>query len=185
MRLAVEVAPALTDDPSLEWGFLLHDVGKIGDPGSDPAQARLARRRRAEIMQRHTVIGEQLLAHVPLLAGEGLRVVRSHHERWDGDGYPDRLDASDIPLGARIFAVADALDAMTDRRPYRQPLAWEEAIARSARSAGGQFDPDVIDGARRLRARPDRDPPSVPERRAAARSRAAEQLPLVAGPQPV
>ena len=84
---------------------------------------------------------------MPLLEGEGLRVVRSHHERWDGTGYPDGLVARrEIPLGARIFAVADALDAMTDRRPYRRPLRWEAALARIRKSSGTQFDPDVVDG---------------------------------------
>jgi response regulator RpfG family c-di-GMP phosphodiesterase len=97
-------------------------------------------------MHQHTKIGEELLARVPLLQGEGIRVVRSHHERWDGSGYPDRLSGRDIPLGARIFAVADSLDAMTDRRPYRRPLRWEAAIARIRNSAGTQFDPDVVDG---------------------------------------
>jgi response regulator RpfG family c-di-GMP phosphodiesterase len=146
MRLAVEVAPALTDDPSLEWGFLLHDVGKIGIPDAillKPGRLTASERQR---MERHAVIGEQMLAGVPLLEGEGLRVVRSHHEHWDGEGYPDRLDRHDIPLGARIFAVADALDAMTDERPYRQPLTWEAAIAELRQNGGTQFDPDVIDG---------------------------------------
>jgi putative two-component system response regulator len=146
MRLAVEVAPALTDDPSLEWGFLLHDVGKIGIPDRILLKAgRLNDEERAD-MQRHPVIGEQLLGHVPLLEGEGLRVVRSHHERWDGDGYPDRLDRHHIPLGARIFAVADALDAMTDRRPYREPVSWDAAVTELQQNAAEQFDPDVIDG---------------------------------------
>jgi HD-GYP domain-containing protein (c-di-GMP phosphodiesterase class II) len=91
-------------------------------------------------------MGEQILQHVPLLEGEGLRVVRSHHERWDGTGYPDGLRCDAIPLGARIFSVADALDAMTDRRPYRRPLRWEAALARIRKGSGTQFDPDVVDG---------------------------------------
>ncbi len=146
MRLAVEVAPALTDDPSLEWGFLLHDVGKIGIPdGILLKRGRLTASERRR-MEQHAAIGEQMLAGVPLLEGEGLRVVRSHHEHWDGEGYPDRLDRHYIPLGARIFAVADALDAMTDERPYRQPLTWEAAIAELRQNGATQFDPDVIDG---------------------------------------
>jgi HD-GYP domain-containing protein (c-di-GMP phosphodiesterase class II) len=70
--------------------------------------------------------------------------VRSHHERWDGRGYPDGLAGTDIPLGARIFAVADALDAMTTDRPYRAALGWDAAAAEIVRESSYQFDPDVV-----------------------------------------
>ncbi|HEY1564883.1 MAG TPA: HD domain-containing phosphohydrolase [Gaiellaceae bacterium] len=145
-RLTLEVAPSLLDDPSLEWGFLLHDVGKIGIPDGillKPGRLTPLERRR---MQEHAELGERLLAHVPLLNQEGARVIRSHHERWDGNGYPDRLSEESIPLGARIFAVVDSLDAMTDKRPYRDPVAWEAAVEEVLRCRGGQFDPDVVDG---------------------------------------
>ncbi len=146
VRLALEVEPALTDDPSLEWGFLLHDVGMIGIPGLILLKrAPLTPAERVE-MERHTVIGEQLLSSVPLLQGEGLRVVRSHHERWDGAGYPDRLAGLDIPAAARIFAAVDAFDAMTEGRPYRKAISWDAALSELRRHAGTQFDPDVIDG---------------------------------------
>jgi putative two-component system response regulator len=146
MRVALEVEPALTDDPSLEWGFLLHDLGMITisdrillkSSPLDPDE-------RAE-MQHHPEVGEQLLSSLPLLQGEGLRVVRSHHERWDGTGYPDRLSGPAIPAGARIFAVVDALDAMTDRRPYRELVSWDAAVDELCRNAGTQFDRDVIAG---------------------------------------
>jgi ribonuclease P protein subunit RPR2 len=146
MRLALEVEPALTDDPSLEWGFLLHDLGMITI--SDQILLKrgpLAPGERAE-MQRHPGVGEQLLSSLPLLQGEGLRVVRSHHERWDGTGYPDGLLATDISAGARIFAVVDALDAMTDERPYRRVISWDAAIDELRKHSGSQFDPDMIDG---------------------------------------
>ena len=103
-RLTLEVAPGLLDDPSLEWGFLLHDVGKIGIPDGillKPGRLTGPERRK---MQEHAELGDRLLAHVPLLNQEGARVIRSHHERWDGNGYPDRLSEETIPLAARIFA---------------------------------------------------------------------------------
>jgi ribonuclease P protein subunit RPR2 len=71
--------------------------------------------------------------------------VRHHHERWDGGGYPDGLQKTEIPLGARVFAVADALDAMTSDRPYRRARSWEEATAEIVREAGRQFDPQVVE----------------------------------------
>ena len=95
-------------------------------------------------MERHTVVGEQMLGDVALLQGEGLRVVRFHHERWDGSGYPDRLAGSTIPLGARVFAVADALDAMTSDRPYRKAMSWAAAGREIVAESKKQFDPAVV-----------------------------------------
>jgi len=144
-RLTLEVRPSLVDDPTLEWGFLLHDVGKIGIPDEvllKPGPLDAAER---ACMQQHTVLGEKLVSHIPLLQGAGLRVIRSHHERWDGEGYPDHQAYEEIPPEARIFAVADALDAMTGERPYRTPVSWDEAIAEVTRGRGTQFDPDVVD----------------------------------------
>jgi HD-GYP domain-containing protein (c-di-GMP phosphodiesterase class II) len=74
--------------------------------------------------------------------------VRSHHERWDGKGYPDGIAGTDIPLGARVFAVADSLDAMTSDRPYRSALRWDDASEEILAQAGKQFDPDVVDAFR-------------------------------------
>ena len=79
-----------------------------------------------------------------MLRRQGLQVVRHHHERWDGEGYPDGLQKTEIPLGARVFAVADALDAITSDRPYRQARSWEEAAAEIVRESGSQFDPEVV-----------------------------------------
>jgi putative two-component system response regulator len=145
-RLTLEVAPGLLDDPSLEWGFMLHDVGKIGIPDGillKPGRLTGPERRK---MQEHAELGDRLLAHVPLLNQEGARVIRSHHERWDGNGYPDRLSEESIPLAARIFAVVDSLDAMTDKRPYRAPVSWDSAAEEVRRCRGSHFDPDVVDG---------------------------------------
>jgi ribonuclease P protein subunit RPR2 len=145
-RLTLQVAPSLLDDPSLEWGFLLHDVGKIGIPErilqrTGPLSA--AERRQ---MQAHPVIGEQLLSNIPLLNHEGLRVIRSHHERWDGTGYPDGLSERAIPAAARIFTIVDALDAMTDQRPHRKVLGWDDAVTEIVGRGGSQFDPEIVEG---------------------------------------
>jgi ribonuclease P protein subunit RPR2 len=85
-----------------------------------------------------------MLNEVKFLQGDGLKIVRHHHERWDGSGYPDGLVGDDIPLGARIFAVADTLDAMTSHRPYRRAQSWATARAEILRKSGTQFDPDVV-----------------------------------------
>jgi response regulator RpfG family c-di-GMP phosphodiesterase len=135
----------LAKDPSTPYGFLLHDVGKIGIPDGilqKPAPLSLAERRR---MQTHTVLGEAMLSGVAFLKGEGLKIVRSHHERWDGRGYPDGLERDEIPVGARVFAVADALDAMTSHRPYRRALSWRAARTEILEQRKRQFDPDVVD----------------------------------------
>ena len=91
------------------------------------------------------MLGQQILQRVPLLQGQGLAVIRSHHERWDGTGYPDRLREDEIPIGARIFAIADSLDAMTTNRPYRKAGSWTAAVEEIAAEAAHQFDPSVVE----------------------------------------
>ncbi|HVM16964.1 MAG TPA: HD domain-containing phosphohydrolase [Gaiellaceae bacterium] len=144
IELARGLGAGIAGDPSAEYGYLLHDVGKIGIPDSVLLKPGPLTRAERDLMQRHTELGEQMLSQVAFLQGEGLRIVRSHHERWDGKGYPDRMGGDEIPLGARIFAVADTLDAITSDRPYRQARAWDEARDIILREAGRQFDPDVV-----------------------------------------
>jgi cyclic di-GMP phosphodiesterase len=143
-ELAREIDTTLLDDPSTEYGFLLHDVGKIGIPDKILQKPKPLTAPEERLMRTHTVLGEQVLSGVAFLHGEGLRVVRSHHERWDGDGYPDGLAETDIPLSARVFAVADALDAMTSDRPYRRALHWPQAGQELVDQSGRQFDPVVV-----------------------------------------
>jgi response regulator RpfG family c-di-GMP phosphodiesterase len=143
-ELMAAVDQELAANPSIEYGFLLHDIGKIGIPdrillkrdGLTPAERR--------VLETHTALGEQMLADVVLLRSSGLEVVRSHHERWDGRGYPDQIRRDEIPLAARVFAVADTLDAMTTDRPYRRAGSWADATAEIVSQAGRQFDPDVV-----------------------------------------
>ena len=134
---------ALGDETRLEYGFLLHDIGKIGIADAilfKPGTLSAAERRE---MQRHPLIGEEIIAEIEFLA-PARAVVRHHHERWDGRGYPDGLAGEEIPFAARVFALADALDAITSDRPYRP--ASSLAVARQVlRSSAGQFDPEILD----------------------------------------
>ena len=148
-KYAVELArglePSLLEDPSVEYGFLLHDIGKIRIPDKILQKEGSLSASERRLLETHTVLGEQLMSGVALLQGQGLQVVRHHHERWDSSGYPDGIGETEIPLGARVFAVADALDAMTSDRPYRRAGTWAHAAAEIARESGSQFDPQVVE----------------------------------------
>jgi response regulator RpfG family c-di-GMP phosphodiesterase len=144
-ELTQAVDSSMLDQPGLEYGFILHDIGKIGIPDKvlmKPGPLTESERR---LIESHTVLGEQMVGEAALLRGEGTRVVRSHHERWDGKGYPDGLSHDGIPIGARIFSIADALDAMTSDRPYRPAGSWDDAAREIVRRAGTQFDPELVD----------------------------------------
>jgi putative nucleotidyltransferase with HDIG domain len=128
---------------SLERGGVLHDIGKIGV--SDAVLRKpgpLTSEERTEIEQ-HPVIGYALLRDMSFIA-DVLDMVRHHHERWDGRGYPDQLKGQEIPLAARIMAVADAFDSMTSNRPYRNSLPLQVARARLLEASGTQFWPPAV-----------------------------------------
>lgn len=144
LELASALDATVVADPSLEYGFLLHDVGKIGIPETilqKPGPLNDAERR---LMQQHPLLGVEILRGIPLLAGAGLDVVRSHHERWDGTGYPNGLSGDQIPIAARIFALADTLDAISSDRPYRKRQSWDAAVDEILVNSGTQFDPRVV-----------------------------------------
>ncbi len=130
---------------ALEWGGLLHDIGKIGVPDDVLLKPdRLTKEERA-MMNAHPVIGANIIAPVTKLAPE-LPIIRHHHEWYNGSGYPDRLIGDEIPKLARVLHVADAFEAMTAARPYRmKPLTSEQAIAELRKFAGVQFDPVMVD----------------------------------------
>jgi response regulator RpfG family c-di-GMP phosphodiesterase len=145
LALTQAVDPALLNDPSLEFGFLLHDIGKIAIRDQVLLKPGPLSVDECELLRAHPTIGAQILRNVALLRGGGLDVVRYHHERWDGAGYPEGLSGEEIPLGARIFAVVDTLDAMTSDRPYRNALDWPDAVDEVLAQGGRQFDPAVVD----------------------------------------
>ena len=111
----------------------------LGDVVGRSGRAAVIERLMCAFSVDYGAIAEQMLGDVAVLAGEGLRVVRSHHERWDGAGYPDKLSGREIPVGARVFAVADALDAMTSDRGYNEVKTVEEAAEELVR-LDTQFD---------------------------------------------
>jgi ribonuclease P protein subunit RPR2 len=144
IEIARAAGLAIADQPEIEFGFLLHDVGKVAVPDAILYKPEPLSDEERLLMQRHTVIGWEILRDIDFL-GEAKQVVRSHHERWDGDGYPDRLAGEEIPMAARVFSVADTLDALTTTRPYRQASPLAEARAIISAVAGEQFDPAVIE----------------------------------------
>ena len=145
LELAAVIDPELAADPALEYGFLLHDIGKIGVPDKILLKPGPLSEAEWRVMKAHTVLGAQMIGGVNFLQDAGVQVVRSHHERWDGSGYPDRLAGDEIPIGARIFAVADAVDAITNHRPYREARSWRACRHEIVAEKGKQFDPTVVD----------------------------------------
>jgi HD-GYP domain-containing protein (c-di-GMP phosphodiesterase class II) len=144
MEIARVCGVDTTEGSDLEFGFLLHDIGKIAI--SDAILHKPGRLTEAErdAMRRHPVIGEEIVRGIDFLGG-AREVVRSHHERWDGAGYPDRLAGERIPLSARVFAVADTFDALTSDRPYRAAASFREARRVIAEASGTQFDPQIAE----------------------------------------
>lgn len=134
----------LVEGTPTEFGFLLHDIGKLAisdailhkeGPLTDAERAR---------MVEHPVIGAQIVEGIDFLEG-AVDIVRHHHERWDGRGYPHRLRGPDIPFGARVIAVADSFDAMTSDRPYRPGMTVDRAVAILREGRAVQWDPAVVD----------------------------------------
>jgi HD-GYP domain-containing protein (c-di-GMP phosphodiesterase class II) len=133
----------------LHYGSLLHDIGKIGIPDAILNKPGKLTEGEWEIMRRHPEIGARMIEGVEFLR-PALPIIVAHHERWDGGGYPRGLAGETIPLGARIFQVADTLDAIVSDRPYRRGQPLEAALAEIRRHAATQFDPSVVEALERL-----------------------------------
>lgn len=146
-ELAADVARMLGLDSvavdDVERAAELHDIGKAAVPDAILNKPGPLNEREWEFMRRHTYVGERILATAPALTGVAA-LVRASHERWDGEGYPDGIAGTAIPLGARIISVCDAFDAMTSDRPYAAAVPPADALAELERCAGGQFDPEVV-----------------------------------------
>ena len=144
LAFAARVAPELTADPALRWGLLLRDIGNIGVADTILLKPGPLDSAEFEQTERHTTMGAAILGRVPFLAGVARDIALRHHERWDGQGYPNGLRQDEVPLAARIFAIAGAYDAMTQERPYRAPLTRDAALSQVASGAHGQFDPALV-----------------------------------------
>ncbi len=142
IRLAESMGLSEGEIESLRFAGHLHDIGKVGIQDKILLKPAKLTPEEYEIIKKHPIIGAEIVGHIGLLKDEVL-IIKHHHERWDGKGYPDGLAGEEIPFLARILAVADTYDAMTSRRPYRPPLSHEEALKEIRENAGKQFDPHV------------------------------------------
>ena len=130
---------------AIEWGALLHDVGKMVVPDEILRKMGPLTEEEWHIMKQHPTWGFDMLAEVSFLQPAALDIIYSHHERWDGTGYPRRITGVEIPLAARIFAVVDTYDAITSDRPYRRARGHQVALTELRRVAGQQLDPQIVE----------------------------------------
>jgi putative two-component system response regulator len=147
MAIATELRLPAAQCRDVELGALLHDVGKLSIPDRVLTKPGPLNELEWTAMQRHASLGERLVARI-VQQPAVLAVVRSHHERWDGSGYPDGKQGEEIPLAARIVAVADAFQAMIEPRPYRTPRTRASALEEIASESGRQFDPGCVEALR-------------------------------------
>ena len=143
LELAAQIAPDLVTDPQLEFGFRLHDIGMLAVSDSILLKREPLTRDELDEVREHPWLGERIVAALPELNGVARQVIGAHHERWDGTGYPRRLQGLEIPLAARIFAVVDTFDSITRDQPWRPALSLDFAFAEIREKSGTQFDPDI------------------------------------------
>jgi HD-GYP domain-containing protein (c-di-GMP phosphodiesterase class II) len=148
MRYSVQTAEAMgiqeEERRLICHAALLHDIGKIGIADAVLNKSGVLSAEDRHVIEHHPIWGDSIIGPIRML-DRVQTLVRHHHERYDGGGYPDKLAGEAIPLGARVIAVADAFDAMTSNRPYRAALPLAEAVKEMRRGSGTQFDPDVVE----------------------------------------
>ena len=144
LRLGHELGLEEKELQDLEFGSLLHDIGKIGVPDSILRKPAKLTELEWDKMKLHPMKGYKILRNIPFLRGAAT-IVAEHHERWDGKGYPNQLRGEEIAFIARIFAVADAFDAMVSTRVYSKGITFEDAVGELEKNAGTQFDPVVVE----------------------------------------
>jgi HD-GYP domain-containing protein (c-di-GMP phosphodiesterase class II) len=143
VRLASRVAPELLLDPRFEHGCRLHDIGMLAVPDAVLLKRTALTAAELDEIREHPWLGERIVATVPGLDGPCRQVIGSHHERWDGSGYPRGQRAEEIPLVARIFMIADSFDAMTHEQPWRAALPHDHACEEIGRVGGTHLDPEL------------------------------------------
>jgi len=141
-KIAKELGATEQELKTIAMGAWLHDIGKLGIPDAILLKPRALTEKEWAIMRSHAQVGFDLIKRIPFLA-DAAEIILTHHERCDGSGYPRGLKAPDIPIGSRIFAVADTVDAMTSDRPYRSALSFEEAYDEIRRGSGSRYDSRV------------------------------------------
>ena len=143
MAIARHTVPLLADHEDLRLAAVLHDIGKIGI--RDSVLLKQARLDHDEIahMREHPLVGEDILEHIEQMK-KVRKILRAHHEKWDGTGYPDGLKGENIPVHARIIAIADTFDAITTDRPYRKAADWQTAVEEIKRCSGSEYDPALV-----------------------------------------
>jgi len=145
MALARSLGLSPEELKAIEWGALLHDVGKMAVPDGVLRKPGPLTANEWHIMKQHPTWGFDMLAEVSFLQPAAIEIVYSHHERWDGQGYPRGLGGEQIPLAARVFAVVDTYDAITSDRPYRRARCHAAAITELRRVSGQQLDPAMVE----------------------------------------
>lgn len=142
-KIAKELGATEQELKTIVRGAWLHDIGKLATPDAILLKPGALTQEEWLIMKRHAEIGYNLVKRIPFLA-DAAEIIWTHHERWDGSGYPRGLKGTDIPLGGRVFAIADTVDAMTSDRPYRSALSFEAAHEEIHRGSGSRYDSQVV-----------------------------------------
>jgi response regulator RpfG family c-di-GMP phosphodiesterase len=144
IRCITEIDDNMARNEEIQYGFTLHDVGKIGVPDKILNKPGPLSVEEWSVMRTHPEVGAKIVEPIGFSSAT-MGIIRHHHERWDGEGYPTGLKGAEIPLAARTFAVADSYDAMTSERPYRAAMTDDEAIRIIVDERDGAFDPDIVD----------------------------------------